>query len=87
VAIQKGHALVTGGIYRRIRNPSYLGLLISVIGRALAFRSVAGLVLAIDSVCLLRRGPRCVHHFAGTLFRWPVCPSRLRTVYWVGDLP
>ena len=46
VAIQKDHALVTGGIYRRIRNPSYLGLLISVIGWALAFRSVAGLVLA-----------------------------------------
>ena len=46
VAIQKGHALVTSGLYRHIRNPSYLGLLISVIGWAFAFRSVAGLVLA-----------------------------------------
>jgi len=46
VAIQKGHTLMTGGLYRHIRNPSYLGLLISVIGWALAFRSVAGLVLA-----------------------------------------
>ncbi|HTU02536.1 MAG TPA: isoprenylcysteine carboxylmethyltransferase family protein, partial [Candidatus Sulfotelmatobacter sp.] len=29
VAIQSGHALETGGIYGMIRNPSYLGLLIS----------------------------------------------------------
>ena len=46
VAIQKGHALVTDGIYARIRNPSYLGLMISVFGWGLAFGSVAGLVLA-----------------------------------------
>jgi protein-S-isoprenylcysteine O-methyltransferase Ste14 len=46
VAIQKGHALVTDGIYRTIRNPSYLGLLIGVFGWGLAFRSVPGLVLA-----------------------------------------
>ena len=46
VAIQKGHALVTDGIYRIIRNPSYLGLLIGVFGWALAFRSLLGLLLA-----------------------------------------
>jgi protein-S-isoprenylcysteine O-methyltransferase Ste14 len=46
VAIQQGHALVTDGIYRTIRNPSYLGLLIGVFGWGLAFRSVPGLVLA-----------------------------------------
>jgi protein-S-isoprenylcysteine O-methyltransferase Ste14 len=46
VAIQPGHTLVTHGIYRTIRNPSYLGLLISSCGWALAFRSVAGLLLA-----------------------------------------
>ena len=46
VAIQKSHTLVTDGIYSVIRNPSYLGLLISVVGWALAFRAVAGLVLA-----------------------------------------
>jgi protein-S-isoprenylcysteine O-methyltransferase Ste14 len=46
VAIQKGHHLVTDGIYRTIRNPSYLGLLISVVGWALAFRSILGLGLA-----------------------------------------
>ncbi|HEX4637553.1 MAG TPA: isoprenylcysteine carboxylmethyltransferase family protein [Rhizomicrobium sp.] len=46
VAIQPGHTLVTTGIYKTIRNPSYLGLLISVFGWALAFRSGTGLVLA-----------------------------------------
>jgi len=46
VAIQPGHTLVTGGIYRRIRNPSYLGLLMTVVGWALVFRSGVGLVLA-----------------------------------------
>jgi len=45
VAIQKGHKLVTTGIYSRIRNPSYLGLLISSLGWALAFRSGVGVLL------------------------------------------
>jgi protein-S-isoprenylcysteine O-methyltransferase Ste14 len=46
VAIQPGHTLVTDGIYRVIRNPSYLGLLILSLGWALAFRSGAGVLLA-----------------------------------------
>jgi protein-S-isoprenylcysteine O-methyltransferase Ste14 len=46
VAIQPGHTLVTTGIYGTIRNPSYLGLLISTFGWGLAFRSGAGLLLA-----------------------------------------
>jgi protein-S-isoprenylcysteine O-methyltransferase Ste14 len=46
VAIQPSHALVTDGIYRIIRHPSYLGLLASSVGWALAFRSGVGLVLA-----------------------------------------
>jgi len=46
VAIQKDHALVTDGLYRVIRNPSYLGLMIMLAGWALAFRSLCGLVLA-----------------------------------------
>ena len=46
VAIQPGHTLVTGGLYSRIRNPSYLGLLILSLGWALAFRSGAGVLLA-----------------------------------------
>ena len=47
VAIQPGHELVTGGIYSRIRNPSYLGLLVMSLGWALAFRSVVGVLLTV----------------------------------------
>ena len=45
VAIQAGHRLETRGIYSVIRNPSYLGLLISSLGWVLAFRSGVGVVL------------------------------------------
>jgi protein-S-isoprenylcysteine O-methyltransferase Ste14 len=45
VAIQPGHTLVTNGVYRIIRHPSYLGLLINSVGWALAFRSGVGLLL------------------------------------------
>jgi len=46
VAIQPGHRLVTGGVYGVIRHPSYLGLLVSALGWALAFRSGVGVLLA-----------------------------------------
>lgn len=46
VAIQPGHQLVTGGIYRHIRHPSYLGLIVMGFGWALAFRSLIGVFLA-----------------------------------------
>ena len=46
VAIQPGHELVTDGIYRVIRHPSYLGMIILMLGWALAFRSGLGVVLA-----------------------------------------
>ena len=45
VAIQPGHTLVTTGIYRTIRNPSYLGLVIATLGWSLAFRSWVGVLL------------------------------------------
>jgi protein-S-isoprenylcysteine O-methyltransferase Ste14 len=45
VAIQPGHTLVTTGIYRIIRHPSYLGLLMGSLGWALAFRSWIGVLL------------------------------------------
>jgi protein-S-isoprenylcysteine O-methyltransferase Ste14 len=47
VAIQHGHTLVTGGIYRIIRHPSYLGMLINSLGWALAFRSGVGVMLTV----------------------------------------
>ena len=46
VAIQKEHRLVTPGIYATIRHPSYLGLLMTVAGWALVFRSGVGLIIA-----------------------------------------
>jgi len=45
VAIQSGHTLVTTGIYSVIRNPSYLGMLITSLGWVLTFRSALGVVL------------------------------------------
>jgi protein-S-isoprenylcysteine O-methyltransferase Ste14 len=45
VAIQASHTLETRGIYGVIRNPSYLGLLISSLGWVLAFRSGIGVLL------------------------------------------
>jgi len=53
VAIQPGHQLVTGGIYGVIRHPSYLGLIVNLVGWALAFRSAVGLLLAALAVLVL----------------------------------
>ena len=45
VAIQPGHTLVTTGIYGVIRNPSYLGFVVSSLGWVLVFRSGIGVLL------------------------------------------
>jgi protein-S-isoprenylcysteine O-methyltransferase Ste14 len=47
VAIQPGHTLVTSGVYRVIRHPSYLGLLVNSLGWSLAFRSGVGVLLTV----------------------------------------
>jgi protein-S-isoprenylcysteine O-methyltransferase Ste14 len=47
VAVQEDHRLVTSGLYRFIRHPSYVGAFLAVFGWALAFRSVIGLLLAL----------------------------------------
>jgi protein-S-isoprenylcysteine O-methyltransferase Ste14 len=47
VAIQEGHELVTGGLYRVIRHPSYLGLLLGIFGWALVFRSGIGVLVSL----------------------------------------
>jgi protein-S-isoprenylcysteine O-methyltransferase Ste14 len=45
VAIQADHTLVTTGIYGRIRHPSYLGVVVIMLGWALVFRSGVGILL------------------------------------------
>jgi protein-S-isoprenylcysteine O-methyltransferase Ste14 len=47
VAIQSGHTLETHGIYSLIRNPSYLGMVINMLGWGLAFRGWSGVVIAL----------------------------------------
>jgi protein-S-isoprenylcysteine O-methyltransferase Ste14 len=46
VAIQPGHTLVTTGLYSRIRNPSYLGMVVLMVGWSLAFNSWVGVLIA-----------------------------------------
>jgi protein-S-isoprenylcysteine O-methyltransferase Ste14 len=53
VAIQPGHELVTTGPYRHVRHPSYLGMMLGLVGWALVFRSSIGLVVAVLGIPLL----------------------------------
>ena len=50
VAIQPGHELVTTGLYGTIRHPSYLGLILMMLGWALGFRSLVGALLALLAI-------------------------------------
>ncbi|HEU5402974.1 MAG TPA: isoprenylcysteine carboxylmethyltransferase family protein [Terriglobales bacterium] len=69
VAIQPGHQLETRGIYGTIRNPSYLGLLVSGLGWVLAFRSAVGVllvaVLLIPLVARIRAEERLLREHFG----------------------
>ena len=53
VAIQQDHELVTDGVYRCIRHPSYLGALVGHAGWVLVFRSGVGLVLVFPMLGLI----------------------------------
>ena len=57
VAIQPGHALKTDGLYRVIRHPSYLGLILGTLGWALVFRCVLPgvIITAIIAATLVAR--------------------------------
>jgi protein-S-isoprenylcysteine O-methyltransferase Ste14 len=53
---ERGHHLVTGGPYRFLRHPGYLGSLVLILGSALALGSWwAGLPLLVPVALLLRR--------------------------------
>ena len=47
VAVQHSHRLVTTGLYRFIRHPSYVGALLAVFGWALAFRGGIAILLGL----------------------------------------
>jgi protein-S-isoprenylcysteine O-methyltransferase Ste14 len=53
VTLQQGHQLITGGIYRYLRHPRYLGIMLFNAGIALLFRSWLGLILAAGLVAVL----------------------------------
>lgn len=66
VTLQKDHHLITTGLYRRLRHPRYLGVLLAALGLVLLYRSWVGvlafpLVLGVilfrihDEEALLRR--------------------------------
>lgn len=45
VAIRSDHKIVSRGLYRYLRHPSYLGVLVSFLGNALAFNSWAAVLI------------------------------------------
>lgn len=47
VAIAESHTLKTNGLYRIVRHPSYLGLLLIIIGFAVYFNNIFSLVIVI----------------------------------------
>jgi protein-S-isoprenylcysteine O-methyltransferase Ste14 len=50
ITIQKGHQLITTGLYRYIRHPVYLGILCFALGFSVLFRSWIGLAAMIPIV-------------------------------------
>jgi protein-S-isoprenylcysteine O-methyltransferase Ste14 len=53
VTIQKNHKLITGGIYRFIRHPRYMGIMMFMTGISLVFRSWAAVVLSVGTAIVL----------------------------------
>jgi protein-S-isoprenylcysteine O-methyltransferase Ste14 len=70
VAIQADHKLETRGIYSVIRNPSYLGMIINMIGWGLAFRGWSGVAIAflllIPLIARMHSEERLLHEHFGS---------------------
>jgi protein-S-isoprenylcysteine O-methyltransferase Ste14 len=79
VAIQPGHRLVTDGIYRVIRNPSYLGMIVNALGWGLAFGTWVGVVLAALLLPPLIARMRAEERLLGTTFGAEYDAYRART--------
>ena len=79
VAIQPDHRLVTGGLYTYIRHPSYLGLIVTSIGWAFAFRSVVGVLLALALVPFIVARIRSEEALLGSEFGSEYDAYRART--------
>jgi protein-S-isoprenylcysteine O-methyltransferase Ste14 len=79
VAIQRGHQLVTNGIYGVIRHPSYLGLLVNALGWCLAFRSGVGVLMTALLVPAILSRIRAEEQLLGAYFGAEYEAYRART--------
>lgn len=69
----KASTLVTSGVYRRTRNPMYLGMLLVLLGLGVLFDSLAAVVLALGFIPLIttlqiRAEEAAMHTLFGTEF-------------------
>lgn len=68
IAVQRTHALETGGLYARIRHPGYLGTLLAITGGVLAFKSMLAwpllaLMFAVQDTRARREEALLLEHF------------------------
>ena len=86
VAIQREHKLETHGVYAVVRNPSYVGLLVSSLGWVLAFRSVVGVILTaallVPLVARIRSEERLLRQHFGAEYD-AYCARTWRLVPWI----
>jgi protein-S-isoprenylcysteine O-methyltransferase Ste14 len=86
VAIQEGHTLVTDGIYSHVRNPSYLGLLVNMLGWSLTFRSGVGVIIVVLTLLVLlarmSSEERLLHEHFGAEYE-AYCARTARLIPWI----
>ncbi|MGO9952345.1 MAG: methyltransferase family protein [Dissulfurispiraceae bacterium] len=86
VAIQAEHKLETHGIYGVVRNPSYLGLLVSSLGWVLSFRSGVGVILTaallVPLLARIRAEERLLREHFGAEYD-AYCARTWRLVPWI----